>query len=471
MERNASLRVTVLLFDNIIVAASLFAAYLIRMSLDPAIFGEFETRTSEYVGLALIALPTWTFHIMVLKLHSIRRWRSVMSEVKGLVQVTGMGLVVLAVFIFLLRLEYLSRLFIVFFAILSLIGLWVNRTVVRMYMRHLHKKGFHNWRVLIVGSEDKVRFFTRELMEHSELAISVSGFLSLEKEELPEEVDGLPVLGTIDDLSEVLDNHVIDEVFFLTPKRMLLDVEESIHQCLEIGVQASVEMNIVNDEKKSHALSTQIGIPLMTFTALSKRRGQLVLKQISDPVVAALLLLVISPVFVVIGLSVLVGSGRPIFFKQQRVGLRGRNFSMYKFRTMVPNAEKLCDDLRDQNEATGPVFKIKNDSRITPIGRILRRSSLDELPQLINVVKGEMSLVGPRPPLASEVAQYKRWQQRRLSMKPGITGLWQVSGRSTVDFDQWMELDMKYIDSWSFFLDMQILLKTIGAVAKGDGAY
>jgi lipopolysaccharide/colanic/teichoic acid biosynthesis glycosyltransferase len=164
-----------------------------------------------------------------------------------------------------------------------------------------------------------------------------------------------------------------------------------------------------------------------------------------------------------------VEDGGPVFFHQKRIGLNGRQFHCYKFRTMVVNAESLQKELLDKNEQEGPVFKIKNDPRITKIGRFLRKTSLDELPQFMNVLKGEMSVVGPRPPIPEEVKKYKRWQQRRLSMKPGITCIWQVSGRNSIPFDQWMKMDMQYIDTWSLKLDIIIILKTIKVVLMGDG--
>jgi exopolysaccharide biosynthesis polyprenyl glycosylphosphotransferase len=192
------------------------------------------------------------------------------------------------------------------------------------------------------------------------------------------------------------------------------------------------------------------------------------MKSFIDYSISLTAMIVLFPVMALIAALIKMDGG-PVFFLQKRMGLNGRRFLCYKFRTMVVNAEQLKESLMSQNEQEGPVFKIKNDPRVTSIGRFLRKTSLDELPQLINVLKGDMSLVGPRPPIPSEVKQYKRWQTRRLSMKPGITCIWQVSGRNNIPFEQWMKLDMQYIDNWSLKLDLVILLKTVKVVFIGDG--
>ncbi len=192
-------------------------------------------------------------------------------------------------------------------------------------------------------------------------------------------------------------------------------------------------------------------------------------KSILDRVLAAVGLLVLSPLFLLVGILIKISSPGPVLFRQARYGLNGRIFTLFKFRTMVVDAEKMREDLKAANEMDGPVFKIKEDPRVTGIGRLLRKTSFDELPQLINVLRGEMSLVGPRPPIPSEVKEYDHWQRRRLSMKPGLTCIWQVSGRNDVSFEEWMRMDLAYIDRWSLLLDVKLLLKTLPAVLLGTG--
>ncbi len=209
-------------------------------------------------------------------------------------------------------------------------------------------------------------------------------------------------------------------------------------------------------------------MPFITFRNTPDNYLALKFKVILDFILSILILAVLSPFMLLIAVIIKLDGG-PVFFLQKRTGLNGRQFYCYKFRTMVVNAESLQKTLLDKNEQQGPVFKIKNDPRVTKIGKFLRKTSIDELPQFFNVLRGEMAIVGPRPPIPSEVKQYERWQQRRLSMKPGITCIWQVSGRNNIPFDQWMKMDMQYIDTWSLKLDLIIILKTIKVVFTGDG--
>ncbi len=212
------------------------------------------------------------------------------------------------------------------------------------------------------------------------------------------------------------------------------------------------------------------GFPLLSFSTTPTNEALLLIRRILDVALAAFLLVVTFPVSLITALLIKLTSPGPVLFKQERCGLNGRLFVMYKFRSMVGNAEQLRFELDALNEMDGPVFKSSRDPRITLIGKIIRRFSIDEVPQLYNVLRGDMSLVGPRPPLPQEVARYERWQRRRLSMKPGITCLWQISGRNEVSFDDWMKLDLTYIDNWSLLLDLKILLKTVPVVLLGRGA-
>jgi exopolysaccharide biosynthesis polyprenyl glycosylphosphotransferase len=218
-------------------------------------------------------------------------------------------------------------------------------------------------------------------------------------------------------------------------------------------------------------LEALLDLPLLTFTTTPQSEYLLFLKNALDFSLSLVLILLLSPFFVVIALLIRLFSGPPIIFRQVRCGLGGRTFVLYKFRTMIPDAENLKEQLDHLNEMSGPVFKIKDDPRCTRLGRVLRKFSLDEFPQLFNVLKGDMSFVGPRPPLPREVENYQSWQRRRLRMKPGLTCLWQVSGRSQVDFEEWMRLDLEYIDNWSLMLDLMIFLKTIPVVLTARGAH
>jgi len=241
--------------------------------------------------------------------------------------------------------------------------------------------------------------------------------------------------------------------------------------CAREGVKARLFFLPPTVERLDNYLETLNGIPSISFGLPPSRYWQLLVKRAIDVVVASAMLVIASPILGLAALAIRVTSEGPIFFRQVRYGLNKRRFTLLKFRTMVADAEHRRGELEALNEMDGPVFKIKNDPRVTRVGRLLRSTSIDELPQLVNVVLGHMSLVGPRPPIPSEVDAYEPWQRRRLSMKPGITGPWQVSGRNQVDFQRWMRMDMDYVDNWSLGKDLQILLKTFPAIVRGTGAW
>jgi exopolysaccharide biosynthesis polyprenyl glycosylphosphotransferase len=240
--------------------------------------------------------------------------------------------------------------------------------------------------------------------------------------------------------------------------------------CEERGITARLAINFFPHVIARTHLEELDGLPLLTFTTTPKNELLLSLRHIFDFLGSAILILILSPVFLLVTLAIHLDSRGPAIYRQVRCGVNGRRFTFYKFRSMVEGAEMRKDDLLAYNLMAGPVFKMKNDPRVTRVGRFLRKTSLDELPQLFNVLRGDMSFVGPRPPMPEEVEKYEGWQRRRLSMKPGITGLWQVSGRNQIDFHQWMKLDLEYIDNWSIWLDFKILMRTILVVLLGKGA-
>ena len=254
------------------------------------------------------------------------------------------------------------------------------------------------------------------------------------------------------------------------PRKWITKIEKSLFACEIQGVKAHIAADFFN-MNIAHCISSDIeGIPLLGFNTTGGEEWQLLLKRMFDIIISILLLIILSPLFLIIAVFIKSFSQGPVIFRQVRRGLNGRKFVMYKFRTMIDGAEHKQNELKVFNEMDGPVFKMHNDPRVTRFGVFLRRSSLDELPQLFNVFKGDMSLVGPRPPLPSEIEKYEIWQRRRLSMKPGITCLWQANGRNNVDFDKWMKMDLEYIDNWSIGLDFKIMLKTIPAVLLSVGA-
>ncbi|MGH9453876.1 MAG: sugar transferase, partial [Terriglobia bacterium] len=275
---------------------------------------------------------------------------------------------------------------------------------------------------------------------------------------------------TVNEISELLRRHVIDEVIFAPGKDDLDKLSGTFVLCEEEGVRTRLLLSFLPHVISKVYLEYLSHVPLLTFSSTPENQILMLAKRIVDFAMAAVMVVVLSPVFLVLSLLIKLTDGGPIFFRQTRCGLGGRKFTLYKFRSMVVGADQLRLELEIMNEKDGPIFKIKNDPRCTPIGRAMRKFSLDELPQLFNVLKGDMSFVGPRPPLPEEVEKYEHWQRRRLRMQPGLTCLWALEGRSQLNFQRWMELDLEYIDHWSPSLDWKIILKTIPVVLLGRGA-
>jgi exopolysaccharide biosynthesis polyprenyl glycosylphosphotransferase len=274
----------------------------------------------------------------------------------------------------------------------------------------------------------------------------------------------------MDDLKGLVEDLIVDDVLFAVPFSALLSAEPHVAWCEEVGVTVHLKVDFIRTLFSRTYPSELDGMPMLTMSTTPQDAVALLLKRTVDFVVSSVMLVGLSPLLALCALAVKTTSPGSVYFRQQRVGLNGRIFTLLKFRSMYRDAEERRKELERLNEASGPVFKMRRDPRITPVGRLLRRFSLDELPQLWNVFRGDMSLVGPRPPLPDEVRRYERWQRRRLSMKPGLTCLWQVAGRSNIGFDEWMKLDLAYIDNWSLKLDFVILLRTVPAVVLARGA-
>ena len=346
------------------------------------------------------------------------------------------------------------------------------RIVLVALFRIVRTFGYNRRQIIIVGTGPRAIDHYKKIIEHPGWGLELIGFITLEKSDShPEELKGFPIIGTIMNLKEVLDQYPADEVFFIVPRKWLDKIEPAVMTCDTLGVTVHIAVDLFSMKVSKTSLSYLSGLPVLSLNSTSTNYPALALKRILDIVAAFMGLVLFFPFALIIILLIKLESEGPVFFTQERCTLNGRVFKMFKFRTMVKKAEQIKKDLLTENELTGPVFKMKKDPRVTRIGRILRKFSLDEMPQLINVLMGDMSLVGPRPPIPEEVKHYKPWQKRRLSMRPGLTCIWQVSGRNNVKFEKWMEMDLEYIDSWSLFLDFKILLKTIPCVIFAKGSY
>ncbi len=298
----------------------------------------------------------------------------------------------------------------------------------------------------------------------------VIGYLAFSSEQLLSAVPG-PVLGKVDRLEEVLCQVPVDVVYISgNVQKHGQEMQAAIKLCERFGIPFAIPAHPFRMDRARAEDTHAVGDGYLHFVTHAPRPHQMAIKRLFDIIASGAALVALSPLLVVVAILIKLTSRGPIFFKQKRVGLHGKPFNMLKFRSMVVNAEELRVKLEAQNEQTGPVFKIKNDPRITSIGRFIRKYSIDELPQLLNVLRGEMSVVGPRPPLPKEVDKYAAWQRRRLSVRPGLTCIWQVSGRNQISFEEWMYLDMQYIDNWTLLTDLGLILKTVPVVITGSGA-
>jgi exopolysaccharide biosynthesis polyprenyl glycosylphosphotransferase len=380
-------------------------------------------------------------------------------------------IILLLVFYFVFKLYEISRLFLIEFALLGFLFLFLTRILEYIIFKIYRAKGYNYINIVLIADESSLPFI-ENLLESPEWGYRIIAMFSVSeklKEKYEETIILLPedYLAVLNDLMEV---DIIDEVLYVKNQVVPSEVRKIIRSCEELGVVFRLMHNETRLNLTNAFNSTIANARFLTFTNVPYSVSALALKRIMDVSFSLALLIVLSPLMLFITFSVILTSKGPLIFKQSRVGLRGRQFNLYKFRTMVVNADQLLKDLESKNEMDGPTFKIREDPRITRVGKFLRKTGFDELPQLLNVLKGEMSLIGPRPPLEKETLMYKRWQLRRLSVKPGLSCFWQIKPeRNNIKFEKWMELDLAYIDNWSPRLDFIILLKTIKTVFQRSG--
>lgn len=453
------------LLDAILICATLVAALITHKLLGwlfPRTFATFDMFWSNS-WLYVLVVPVWGF---VLDFSGIYRQFVGIPSGRIIRRVSRAGLLSFAV---LLGLLYVLRLHMVPRAIL---GIHCAYAILAVSLRAIYIQPFllrmeSRRRLLLAGNPAQADAI-RGWLCHPDRApfFEVIGFLPPAGVAPPE---GFASPGTLDDFSAVLHSGVIDAVILLPRDLPSLQVEAWLQQCEIEGIEVWMLPDFLRTSIAEVTLDELADKPMLLFSSTDKSSWGLMVKRVLDIVLSAIALIVLSPLLLGIFVAIRATSPGPAFFVQRRSTLRGRTFNMIKFRTMVTDAEMIREDLEEHNEVSGPVFKIKDDPRVTPFGRWLRRYSLDELPQLWNVLRGDMSLVGPRPPIPAEVEKYEPWQRRRLSLRSGCTCLWQIGGRNELSFEEWMRLDLKYIDTWSLSLDFRILFKTFGVIFRGTG--
>jgi exopolysaccharide biosynthesis polyprenyl glycosylphosphotransferase len=425
----------------------------------------------EHLGLIILLVPTW---IMLLKYQgAYRSFRRItyVQEILKISRANFTGVSLLFPLIFITKSNGITVPFIFCWTFTTLSLLILGRTTAMFIMRRIRRRGL-NWRtVLIVGTGIRARTYAARITNNQELGLKIVGYVDDQPRTQDREILGDKIIGTLKDVPTIIERQVIDEVVIALPLRLLHGANETVTACEEQGVQVTVAADLFETSIAKPEIIDFYGLPMISLSTTPAQQLQVLVKECFDRIAGVFLILLTSPILIASAVAIWWTSGGPVFFKQIRCGLHGRKFTIYKFRTMQIDAEARLEELKKFNSMSGPVFKMKEDPRVTPFGNLLRKNSLDELPQLFNVIKGEMSLVGPRPPVPGEIDQYDRWQRRRLSVKPGITGIWQVSGRNSIDFQKWMELDLYYIDHWSLWLDFRILMQTTVAVLRRRGAY
>jgi exopolysaccharide biosynthesis polyprenyl glycosylphosphotransferase len=384
-------------------------------------------------------------------------------------------------FTYALKLEYISRLLLVLYAALDLIAMIVFRLAGRWFSDPLRRAVAGLRHFLLVGHTREAREIAKLIEANESRGMRLFAFVHVGAAPAAEISQGAAAPAAaglrreypdyaLEDIPELLRRHVIDEVIFAVSKDDLEKVRETLLVCEEEGVRSRLLLSFLPHVISKVQLERLQDMSLLTFSTTPESEDLLLLKRVVDFVMALVFLIVLSPLFLVLVILIKLTSRGKVFYRQTRCGLGGRKFTVYKFRSMRADADLLREELAALNEMDGPVFKIKNDPRCTGVGTFMRKFSLDELPQLVNILKGDMSFVGPRPPLPEEVEKYERWQRRRLRMQPGLTCLWALEGRNQLNFKRWMELDLEYIDHWSPSLDWKIILKTIPVVLLGRGA-
>ena len=464
------------LWDIGLMLLAFFAASVAVMSQSHSVtLAEFFAMRIKIQNFVIFSVFLFVWHLAFsgFGLYHSRRLGDRRSEVFDVLKAASLGSVIVCAGSIAFRLTLARPLFFIVFWLVSTVTAICSRLVLRVVLASIRKRGRNLRDVLVVGTNGRALSFVKKILAHPELGYRVIGFVDQEWDGLVAVRDsGFELACDFDGVPQFLRDSVVDEVVMALPMRsMHYQASQIAAFCEEQGITVRQLSNIF-DLKLAHSSAEDLeGDPLITHRTGSIEGSHHLIKRLLDIVASGFMLLFLSPLLVVAAILIKLTSPGPVFFVQKRLGLNKRRFGVFKFRTMVADAEKKMQEIEHLNEVSGPVFKIKNDPRITSVGRIMRRTSIDELPQLLNVFRGDMSLVGPRPlPVRDYEGFNEDWQRRRFSVKPGITCLWQVKGRSEIPFEQWMELDLQYIDKWSLWLDLKILLRTIPAVLRGSGA-
>ncbi len=421
--------------------------------------------------LAILILSTLFIGNMSLNVNICKRgfYRECASLIKDH---TILYLIVFGYIIVMREANDISRLFLGIFIVLNFLITYVVRGYMKMILMLVYKHSSSSNKVMLVTISENVTKVIQQIKIEYEWQIHVNSIALLDKSDIGQIMEGIEVVADKENLIDIVRRNVVDEVFICLPNDYNIEIEELILTLENMGVVIHLKMDLFHNLSiKNKVVEEYAGHQVISFSTVYFNEGYVIIKRILDILGGLLGCILTLLVTLFLAPAILIESPGPIFFSQVRVGKNGRKFKIYKFRSMYRDAEKRKAELMEKNEMSGLMFKMTNDPRITKVGSFIRKTSLDEFPQFFNVLKGDMSLVGTRPPTQDEFDQYEGWHKRRLSFKPGLTGMWQVSGRSDIeDFEDVVKMDLQYIDNWSIFLDIKILFKTVGVVLLRRGS-
>ncbi len=462
-----------IIVDLVLMNAAFALAYHVRYNLrfPVTVLEENFLPYDVYIPISLILSLGLILIYHIEGLYNLHRDRSWFEEFYGLLSATFTGIVITVAFFFFYRPQFYSRLIYVYAGVFIVLVLSLARILEWLVLNYLRQRGIGVDRVLIVGAGQVGLAILRNVLAQPRLGYQIVGFVDDDPARTHMDIGRYGVLGTTAELPNLLRRLKVDEVIVTLPWRARDKIVEIINQCEASGVRVKIVPDLFEMSLSRVVVDTVGSIPLVGVRENTIRGGNLAIKRVMDVLLTLATFLIALPLLGAIALLIKLDSSGSVIFRQARAGRGGRVFTTYKFRTMREGADEEKVTLEHLNEARGAMFKIRNDPRITRVGRWLRRFSLDELPQMWNVLRGEMSWVGPRPALLDEAAQYSDWHKKRLEVAPGITGLWQVSGRSELTFEEMVLLDIYYIENWSPWLDLEIIFRTIPAVLLARGAY
>ncbi len=459
--------------DALLIFAAFILAYYMRYelqwfrSVDPA----FQVSLWTYAPFAVALVIVLLIAFRLSGVYPYVSGRSVIDQTYKIATGTTVGVVVLIVVSLAFNPLSYSRLIYLYTAILVTLLLALSRWTISIARGYLRNYSIGVRHVLLVGVGDVGRMVMRTIAARPDLDYQLVGFLDDNPSKGSTDIGPFRALGPIENCGAVLAEALVDHVIICLPWQSHRTIQRLLHLCEQSGVRAQVVPDFFQMTRDQFQVEELNGIPLISKRAVAITGWNFVLKRVTDLLLGGLALLLFAPFMLIIALAIKLDSSGSIIYSQQRVGRNGKLFDCFKFRSMVEGADQLIDSMATMNEASGPLFKVREDPRRTRVGRFLRRWSLDELPQLWNVVRGDMSIVGPRPNLPVEVAKYQEWHKKRLLVSPGITGLWQVSGRSDLTFDEMVLLDVYYVENWNVFFDFSIMIRSLPAILRARGAY